>query len=211
MGRSGAGKSSLINLLPRLYDPTAGSVCLDGHDLRTLRLDDLRRQIAVVSQDALLLTGTVAENIAFGDAAADRAAIEAAAKAAEAHDFIMAMEAGYETPISPSEQAFSGGERQRLSIARAILRNAPVLLLDEPTSALDARSEDAVRRALATLGEGRTVLTIAHRLSTIEGADLIVVMEAGRIVETGTHAALMAQGGVYSDLYRLQFREGVGV
>ena len=208
VGRSGAGKSSLINLLPRLYDPTHGSVRLDGYRLQDLSLRDLRRQIAVVSQDALLLTGSVADNIAFGSEDATRSEIESAAQAAEAHGFITALADGFETEIVPSEQGFSGGEKQRISIARAILRDAPVLLLDEPTSALDAKSEDAIRRALGRLGTGRTVLTIAHRLSTIEGADLIVVMEAGRIVETGSHRELLARGGTYAELYRLQFREG---
>lgn len=210
VGRSGAGKSSFINLLPRLYDPTSGVVRLDGHALQDLSLADLRRQIAVVSQDALLLTGSVADNIAFGSENASPDQIVAAAQAAEAHDFIAALPEGYDTQIVPSEQGFSGGEKQRISIARAILRDAPVLLLDEPTSALDAKSEDAIRRALARMGEGRTVLTIAHRLSTIEGADLIVVMEAGRIVETGSHAELTEQKGVYAELYRLQFRETAG-
>ena len=209
VGRSGAGKSSLLNLLPRLFDPTGGEVRLDGVPIPHLRLGDLRRQIAVVSQDALLLTGTVAENIGFGAPGATPADVEAAARAAEAHEFIAALEDGYEAAIAPNENSFSGGERQRISIARAILRDAPILLLDEPTSALDAKSEAAIRRALAHLAKGRTVLTIAHRLSTIREADLIVVMGGGRILETGTHTDLMAADGAYAELYRLQFRDEV--
>ena len=207
VGRSGAGKSSLLNLLPRLFDPTSGEVRLDGTGIQKIRLMDLRRQIAVVSQDALLLTGSVKDNIAFGHPDADLAAIQASAAAAEADGFIQALPNGYDTPIAPSENSFSGGERQRISIARAILRDAPVLLLDEPTSALDAKSEAAIRRALTRLGEGRTVLTIAHRLSTIREADVIVVMGGGRILETGTHADLLAAEGAYAELYRLQFRD----
>ncbi len=205
VGRSGAGKSTVFNLLPRLYDPTAGRITLDGHDLRALALADLRRQIAVVSQDSVLLTGTVAENIGFGRPGATREEIEAAARDAAAHDFIAALPGGYDTAVMPSAGQFSGGERQRLSIARAILRDAPVLLLDEPTSALDAESEALIRAALARLEKGRTTLVIAHRLATVMDADLIVVLDQGRIVEEGTHAALVARGGIYADLYRLQF------
>jgi subfamily B ATP-binding cassette protein MsbA len=205
VGRSGAGKSTVFNLLPRLYDPTAGRILLDGHDLRSLTLASLRDQIAVVNQESVLLTGTVAGNIGFGRRAAGRAEIEAAARAAAADGFIRALPQGYDTPVAPTAGQFSGGERQRLSIARAILRDAPVLLLDEPTSALDAESEAAIRDALERLARGRTTLVIAHRLSTVLDADLIVVMDRGRIVEEGTHAELLARRGLYADLYRLQF------
>jgi subfamily B ATP-binding cassette protein MsbA len=205
VGRSGAGKSTVFNLLPRLYDPTGGRITLDGIDTRELTLASLRDQIAVVSQDSVLLTGTIAENIGFGRRDATREEIVAAAEAAAADAFIRALPKGYDTPIIPSESAFSGGERQRLSIARAILRDAPILLLDEPTSALDAQSEAAIRSALDRLARGRTTLVIAHRLATILDADEILVMERGRIVERGTHGALLREGGVYADLYALQF------
>lgn len=205
VGRSGAGKSTVFNLLPRLYDPTGGRILLDGNDLRELRLASLRDQIAVVSQDSVLLSATVAENIGFGRRTASRAEIEAAARDAAADQFIRALPQGYDTPVIASAGQFSGGEKQRLSIARAILRDAPVLLLDEPTSALDAESEAAIRVALDRLAAGRTTLVIAHRLATILDADHIVVMDRGRIVEQGTHAELLALGGLYGDLYALQF------
>ncbi len=205
VGRSGAGKSTVFNLLPRLYDPTAGRILLDGHEIRSLTLASLRDQIAVVSQDSVLLTGTIAENIGFGRRDAPRPEIEAAARAAAADGFIRALPQGYDTAIAPSAAEFSGGERQRLSIARAILRDAPVLLLDEPTSALDAESEALIREALDRLARGRTTLVIAHRLSTVLDSDLIIVMDRGRIVERGTHAELLAAQGLYADLYQLQF------
>ena len=205
VGRSGAGKSTVFNLLPRLYDPTGGRILLDGHDIRTLTLASLRDQIAVVSQESVLLTGTVAQNIGFGRRSASRAEIEAAAQAAAADAFIRALPQGYDTLISPSAGEFSGGERQRLSIARAILRDAPILLLDEPTSALDAESEALIRGALDRLARGRTTLVIAHRLATVLDSDLIVVMDKGRIVAQGTHAELLAEQGLYADLYQLQF------
>ncbi|GIX13798.1 MAG: ABC transporter permease [Paracoccaceae bacterium] len=207
VGRSGAGKSSLFNLIPRLYDPTEGRVTIDGHDLRDVTLDSLRDQIALVSQDTVLLTDTVAANIGFGRPGATRAEIEAAARAAAAHDFIMALPHGYDTVLGAEGGSFSGGERQRLAIARAILRDAPILLLDEPTSALDAESEAQIRAALARLTRGRTTLVIAHRLATVRGSDLICAMDGGRIVEIGTHAELLARGGLYAELHRLQFRE----
>jgi subfamily B ATP-binding cassette protein MsbA len=163
-----------------------------------------------VNQESVLLTGTVAGNIGFGRRAAGRAEIEAAARAAAADGFIRALPQGYDTPVAPTAGQFSGGERQRLSIARAILRDAPVLLLDEPTSALDAESEAAIRDALERLARGRTTLVIAHRLSTVLDADLIVVMDRGRIVEEGTHAELLARRGLYADLYRLQFAGAEG-
>jgi len=205
VGRSGAGKSTIFNLLPRLFDITSGEISLDGVDIRDITLESMRRQIAVVSQDSVLLAGTVADNIGFGNPLATRDEIRAAAKAAAADDFIMALEDGYDTVLSPSGGHFSGGEKQRLSIARAILRDAPILMLDEPTSALDAESEAAIRGALDKLSKGRTTLIIAHRLATILDADKIVVMDGGKVVETGTHAELLKVNGKYADLYRLQF------
>jgi subfamily B ATP-binding cassette protein MsbA len=208
VGRSGAGKSTVFNLLPRLYDPNSGRILLDGQDIRNLTLASLRDQIAVVSQDSILLSATVAQNIGFGRRGATREEIEAAARSAGADGFIRALPKGYDTPVVPTEQAFSGGERQRLSIARAILRDTPILLLDEPTSALDAESEALIRQALEGLSEGRTTLIIAHRLSTILDADKIVVMDGGRVLETGTHADLVGEDGIYANLYRLQFGGG---
>jgi subfamily B ATP-binding cassette protein MsbA len=205
IGPNGAGKSTVFNLLPRLYDPTDGRILMDGIDTRELTLASLRDQLAVVSQDSVLLTGTVAQNIGFGRRGATRAEIEAAAEAAAADGFIRALPDGYDTRIVPSDSSFSGGERQRLSIARAILRDAPILLLDEPTSALDSESESLIRAGLDRLARGRTTLVIAHRLTTILDSDMIVVMDRGRVVEQGTHAELLALEGLYADLYRLQF------
>lgn len=210
VGRSGAGKSTVFNLLPRLYDPTAGRILMDGIDIRELTLASLRDQLAVVSQDSVLLTGTVAQNIGFGRRGATRAEIEAAAVAAAADGFIRALPDGYDTRVVPSDSSFSGGERQRLSIARAILRDAPILLLDEPTSALDSESESLIRAGLDRLARGRTTLVIAHRLTTILDSDKIVVMDRGRVVEQGTHAELLALEGLYADLYRLQFAGAEG-
>jgi ATP-binding cassette, subfamily B, bacterial MsbA len=205
VGRSGAGKSTVFNLIPRLYDPTGGRILLDGHDLRSLTLPSLRDQIAVVSQESVLLTATVGENIGFGRRSASRQEIEAAARDAAAEGFVTALPLGFDTPVSPSAAQFSGGERQRLSIARAMLRDAPVLLLDEPTSALDAESEALIRGALDRLARGRTTLVIAHRLATVLDSDVIIVMDRGRITEQGTHAELIARRGLYADLYALQF------
>lgn len=205
VGRSGAGKSTIFNLLPRLFDATDGHIKIDGRDVLDHSLAALREQISVVSQDSVLLSGTVLENINFGCKNASREDCIAAAKAAAADGFITELKQGYDTPIDPTKNAFSGGERQRLSIARAILRDAPILLLDEPTSALDAQSEDIIRRALDELSEGRTTLVIAHRLATILDADQIVVMDKGRIVEQGTHDELLARDGIYADLFSLQF------
>ena len=194
VGRSGAGKSTVFNLLPRLYDPTAGRILLDGHDLRSLTLASLRDQIAVVSQESVLLIGH-GRRATSASAAPTRPAPRSRRppRAAAADGFIRALPQGYDTEVMPTAGQFSGGERQRLSIARAILRDAPILLLDEPTSALDAESEALIRDALARLARGRTTLVIAHRLATILDADLIVVMDRGRIVEQGTHAELLQQ------------------
>lgn len=205
VGRSGAGKSTIFNLLPRLFDAQSGVITLDGRSLQDYALPALRDQISVVSQDSVLLTGTILENIRFGREDATREDCMRAAKAAAAHKFISKLEEGYDTHIDPSKTKFSGGEKQRLSIARAILRDSPILLLDEPTSALDAQSENQIREALDKLSEKRTTLIIAHRLSTILDADQIVVMDQGCIVDQGTHEELLENDGIYAELYNLQF------
>jgi len=210
VGASGSGKTSLVNLLPRFYSPTAGSIRLDGVPLDDIKLADLRANIALVSQDVTLFNDTVAANIAYGRlATATPEAIRRAAEAAHALDFIEAMPQGFETLVGENGVKLSGGQRQRLAIARALLKDAPILILDEATSALDTESERYVQAALENLMQGRTTLVIAHRLSTIENADRIVVMEKGRIVEIGSHAQLLAKSGAYARLHRLQFHEAV--
>ena len=205
VGPSGSGKSTILNLLPRLYDAQSGSIRIDGSETRSVSLLSLRQAMALVSQDVTLFDDTVRANIGFGDLEADEAAIIAAAKAADAHDFVMALPDGYDSPVGPRGSNLSGGQRQRLSIARAILKDAPILLLDEATSALDTESEQRVQAALERLSQGRTSLVIAHRLSTVRDADWIYVMDQGRIVEQGQHDALVAQDGLYARLCRVQF------
>jgi ATP-binding cassette subfamily B protein len=208
VGPSGAGKSTLFQLALRFYDPGRGAVMLDGVDISKLDPADLRAEIALVPQDAVIFGATVADNIAYGAPGVTREAIVVAAKQAAADGFISAMPQGYDTPLGERGVTLSGGERQRIAIARAILKNAPVLLLDEATSALDAESETLVQGALETLMKDRSTLVIAHRLATIVNAHRILVIEAGRVVEEGSHASLMAANGLYSRLARLQFENG---
>jgi subfamily B ATP-binding cassette protein MsbA len=208
VGRSGSGKSTLLSLIPRFYEPDSGRILLDAHGLAEYRLRDLRRQIALVDQNVVLFNATIAENIAYGlEQAPPRERIERAAREAYAWDFIQQQPQGLDTPIGQGGGMLSGGQRQRIAIARALLRDAPILILDEATSALDTESERYIQQALEQLKRGRTTLVIAHRLSTIQNADLIVVMQDGRVVEQGAHAELLARGGVYAALHRLQFRE----
>ncbi|MFZ0615505.1 MAG: ABC transporter transmembrane domain-containing protein [Chthoniobacterales bacterium] len=205
VGSSGAGKSTLLALLLRFYDPQQGRILIDGRDLRDLTLLSLREQIGIVTQESFLFHDSIYENIRFGRLDATKAEIEEAARLAHAHDFIMAQPHGYETVVGDKGCLLSGGQQQRLAIARALLKAAPVLLLDEATSALDSESEKMIQDALEKLSRGRTVMAIAHRLSTVLGSDMIVVMDHGRIVATGTHAELLNSSEVYTNLYRLQF------
>jgi len=208
VGSSGSGKSTLANLLARFYDPTAGRILFDGHDLRDLRLASVRSNIAIVSQSVALFNDTVEANIAYGAmGGASRAEVESAARAAHALEYIREMPNGLDTLIGENGVKLSGGQRQRLAIARALLKNAPLLILDEATSALDSESERHVQDALATLMRGRTTIVIAHRLSTVERADRIVVLSRGRIAEIGSHAELLSRDGLYAKLYRIQFAE----
>lgn len=204
VGPSGGGKSTIINLIPRLYDPTEGSITLDGHNLRHLDLSDLRASMALVSQDSLLFNDTVANNIAFGRLDANQEDIQKAAKAAAADTFITALPDGYDTMVGEEGSRLSGGQRQRIAIARAMLRNAPILLLDEPTSALDSVTEEQIQNAMQILAKGRTTVIVAHRLATVRHADHILVIDGGKIVEQGNHEHLLAKGGVYANLYQSQ-------
>jgi len=205
VGPSGAGKSTIASLIPRFYDVFKGEITIDDFDIKKVTLESLRRQIGIVPQETILFNGTVYENILYGDLNASEEAVVAAAKSANAHNFIMDMPDGYSTQIGERGAKMSGGQRQRIAIARAILKNPRVLILDEATSALDSESEALVQEALDKLMVGRTAFIIAHRLSTVQRADNIVVMDKGHIVETGTHAALIQAGGLYHKLYRAQF------
>jgi len=205
VGSSGGGKSTIIDLFCRLYEPTAGAITLDGIDLRDLSLEDLRKLISVVDQNTFLFNDTVANNIAYGHTESSLERIEAAARAANAHDFIVQLPDGYNTLIGENGTMLSGGQRQRVAIARALIKNAPILFLDEATSALDSASEKVVQQALDRLMANRTTLVVAHRLSTVVNADCICVIAGGQVVESGTHAALLGHGGVYSRLFSTQF------
>ena len=207
VGMSGGGKTSLVNLIPRFYDVSEGRILIDGHDIRDVSLQSLRRQLAIVTQQTILFNDTVKNNIAYGSFEKSEDDIISAAKAANAHDFIMKMPKGYDTNIGELGTKISGGEKQRLSIARAILKNAPILILDEATSSLDTEAEMEVQDALDNLMKGRTTLVIAHRLSTIRNADRIVVLVNGEIVEEGDHETLMKKQGEYFRLYNLQFKD----
>ncbi|MGB6995794.1 MAG: ABC transporter ATP-binding protein, partial [Thermoanaerobaculia bacterium] len=207
VGSSGAGKTTLINLIPRFFDVTGGSLQVDGQDVRELTTASLRDQIAIVTQEIILFNDTVHNNIAYGRLDAPRSDVEQAARAAYAHEFIEELPLGYDTVIGERGHFLSVGQRQRLAIARALLSDSPILILDEATSALDSESELLVQNALGNLMEGRTVFVIAHRLSTIRQADLILVLEDGRIAERGSHEELLAAKGIYTRLHDLQFRE----
>jgi len=212
VGKSGSGKSTLAGLLPRFYDVTEGEILLDGHNLQDYKLANLRSQIALVNQQVILFNGTIAENIAYGAmTGCTREQIEAAAEAAHVAEFVQHLPDGLDTMVGENGVLLSGGQRQRIAIARAILKDAPILILDEATSALDTESERHIQDALENVMQGRTTLVIAHRLSTIENADRILVMDSGRIIEQGNHAQLLQEGGVYANLHSLQFSEAAVV
>jgi subfamily B ATP-binding cassette protein MsbA len=205
VGPSGAGKTTLVDLVARFYDPTSGRITIDGVDLRDFSAKSLRSRMGVVTQETVLFHDTVRANVAYALPDSTQEAVERAARAANAHEFILQMPQGYDTVLGERGTRLSGGQRQRIAIARAILRDPPILIFDEATSALDSESERLVQEAIEHLLEGRTVFVIAHRLSTILNADQIIAMENGRIVESGTHDELLAEGGLYRKLYRLQY------
>jgi ATP-binding cassette subfamily B protein len=211
VGPSGAGKSTIFQLMLRFFDPESGSITLDGFDLKSLTREEFRKSLAMVPQDAVIFAGTARENIRFGRPDASDAEVEVAAKAAAAHDFLSALPDGYESFVGERGVMLSGGQKQRIAIARAILRRAPVLLLDEATSALDAESEQLVQKAVEALSADRTTLIVAHRLATVKKADRIIVFDEGKVVATGTHDDLVAQGGLYARLAKLQFTEGYSI
>ena len=205
VGPSGAGKTTLTYLIPRLYDPDSGVIRLDGHDLRTLRLDDLSRHIGMVTQETYLFHDTIRTNLLYARPDASQADLESACRAANIHDFIAGLPQGYDTIVGERGYRLSGGEKQRIALARVILKDPRILVLDEATSSLDSQSEALIQEALARVQRGRTSIVIAHRLSTILAADLILVLDRGEIVERGTHAELLALGGLYHELYQTQF------
>jgi ATP-binding cassette subfamily B protein len=209
VGPSGTGKTTVISLIPRFYDPTKGRVLIDGKDVREYTLKSLRQQISFVLQDTLLFRATIWENIAYGRPDAMRKQIEEAAKLANAHEFIEKMPEGYDTMVGERGVSLSGGQRQRIAIARAIIRDTPILILDEPTSGLDAASEQSVIEALDRLMKGRTTLLVAHHLGTIRHADVIFVVKDSELVEKGTHEELLAAGGIYAELHKIQTSQGL--
>jgi len=208
VGPSGAGKTSLVSLIPRFYDLLSGTITIDGYDIKKVKLASLRKQIGIVSQEAILFNGNIRDNIAYGRIKASNEEIIRAAKKANAHDFIMAQPAGYETQVGERGLKLSGGERQRIAIARAILKDSPILIFDEATSAVDAQAELLIQQALERLMQDRSTITIAHRLSTVQHADRIVVLNERKIEEVGSHQELLSRGGVYTRLYKHQFRSG---
>jgi ATP-binding cassette subfamily B protein/subfamily B ATP-binding cassette protein MsbA len=207
VGPTGAGKSTLVSLIPRLIDPWSGRVLIDGHDLRQVSLKSVRAQVAVMLQEPFLFSFSVSENIAYGKPGATREEIEVAARTAYAHDFIVGLPRGYDTQLGEHGGTLSGGERQRIAIARALLKNAPILVLDEPTSALDNESEEILLEALDRLMKGRTTFIVAHRLSTIRRADRILALQEGAVIEQGQHDELLRMQGYYARLNHLQFQE----
>ena len=206
VGPSGGGKTTIIHLIPRFYDPTSGSVKMNGIDLRDLKLQHIRRNIALVLQDVFLFNGTIKDNILYGNREATVEQLKMASVLANAHDYIMDFKDGYDTLIGERGVKLSGGQKQRLSIARAILKDSPILLLDEATSSVDTETEHLIQQALERLTKNRTTIVIAHRLSTIQNADKILVLEKGRVVEEGNHDSLMSKKTLYSKLYKVQFK-----
>src|SRR6266508_3859715 len=209
VGGSGAGKSTIVQLLPRLYDPHAGQVTIDGHDIREFTLESLRAQMSMVLQETVLFTGSVADNIAYGRADATREEVIAAAMQANAHEFIEKLPKGYDTELGERAASLSGGQRQRLAIARAFIRNSPILILDEPTTGLDAESTDLVLLALRSLMKGKSTIIVSHDLNLIRHANKIVVIKQGQVEQIGTHKELLTSGGLYADLYHKQFGQAV--
>ncbi|MGB9598186.1 MAG: ABC transporter ATP-binding protein, partial [Candidatus Poribacteria bacterium] len=210
LGATGSGKSTLINLIPRFYDPTSGVIKIDGIDVKTVKLESLRKQIGIVLQDTFLFSTTIKENISYGKTDATMDEIISAAKAANIHDFIESLPKGYDTEVGERGVNLSGGEKQRIAIARALLMNPRILILDDSTSSVDTETEHLIQNALSTLVKGRTTFIIAQRLSTVKRADKIIVLENGEIVEQGTHDELLEKGGIYTEIYNMQFRQQEG-